>query len=228
MALPGGRRSLGQGETVLFRPRAPQHFGSDAAAGLWELAWVHFVPLPHWLELLRRPEIAPGILRMAAPEPALRERIETCLLEADRLAGSGLPHADRLAQNALEAALLWWETQDSGQRPLDPRVVEAIDYLSRSLDRRVPIAEVARAVHLSPSRLAHLFRAETGVSPGRFGEQRRLERAKHLLESTSLPINGVARETGFAGQFHFATRFRVSTGVTPSSYRAARRRERFA
>jgi len=221
--LPDGQLSLGAGETLLFRPSAPQDFGGDAASGLWELAWVHFLPLPHWLELLRWPEIAPGILRMAVSEPSLRERIETRLLEADRLSGSGLRYADRLAQNALESALLWWEVQNPARRPLDPRVVEAIDYLSRSLDRRVPIAELARAVHLSASRLAHLFRAETGLSPRRFAERQRLERAKQLLELTSLPVNAVAREAGFESQFHFATRFRASTGTTPSAYRAARR-----
>jgi len=111
--LPDGQLSLGAGETLLFRPSAPQDFGGDAASGLWELAWVHFLPLPHWLELLRWPEIAPGILRMAVSEPSLRERIETRLLEADRLSGSGLRYADRLAQNALESALLWWEVQNS-------------------------------------------------------------------------------------------------------------------
>jgi AraC family transcriptional regulator of arabinose operon len=102
-------------------------------------------------------------------------------------------------------------------------VVEAIEYLSHNLDRRVPVDELSRAVQLSPSRLAHLFKQETGVSPRRWAELQRLERAKQLLGLTSLPVYQVAHQAGFESQFHFATRFRKLTGRTPSEFRASRR-----
>lgn len=215
----------GPGATVLYRPGAAQDFAGDAAAGPWELCWAHFHPPPNWLDLLRWPELGPDVLFMPAPGAPLLARIEALLLEMDRLSGSGLPLADRLALNALEAALLWWELQNAAHAPLDSRVLEAIDYLSRALSRQVPIGELASVVHLSASRLSHLFREQTGVTPHRFAELQRLERAKQLLELTSLPINTVANEVGFGSQFYFATRFRRLTGSTPSAFRAARRDE---
>ncbi len=48
----------------------------------------------------------------------------------------------------------------------DPRVLEAAAYMKAAPAlEQLTIREVARAVHLSPSRLTHLFRRDTGISP---------------------------------------------------------------
>jgi AraC family transcriptional regulator, arabinose operon regulatory protein len=211
---------VGPSDTVVYRPGTPQDFGTEGAPSPWRLVWAHFDPLPHWLELLRWPELAPGILHLRMSEPSLRSRVETLLLEANRLFGSGLPRADRLAQHALEGALLWLDLQNPAQRSLDPRVLAAIDLLATNAHTRLSIDELARAVHLSPSRFAHLFRQETGLPPGRFAERQRIERAKQLLELTALPVAAVAAETGFRSQFYFASRFRKLTGTSPTGFRA--------
>ncbi|MGI8885820.1 MAG: helix-turn-helix domain-containing protein [Gaiellaceae bacterium] len=223
IGLPDRERLLGPGDTVLYQPGAPQDFGGDASSASWEVVWAHFVPSPDWLDLVRWAELAPGVLHMPAPETALLERIEACLLEADRLAVSGLPHAQRLALNAFETALLWWDVQNPARRRLDARVVAALEYLSHNLHRRVSVGELARAVHLSPSRLAHLFSQETGVTPRDYAEQQRLGRAKQLLEVTLLPVSEIARQAGFENQFYFAARFKKLTGRTPSEFRAWKR-----
>jgi AraC family transcriptional regulator, arabinose operon regulatory protein len=213
--------AFNEGDTVLFRPRTPQDFGTEAP---WTIVWAHFEPLPHWLELLQWPELAPGVLHISLTEPSLRARVQTLLLESNRLFESGLPHAERLAENALEGALLWCFLQDPARRSLDPRVVAAIDLLTNRIEERTSIADVARGVHLSVSRFAHLFKQETGVSPRRFAEQQRLERAKRLLELTTLPVHTVATEVGFRSPFYFATRFKKLTGRTPNEFRSARLR----
>lgn len=223
VALRDGELVVGPGEAVLYRPGAPQDFRREVASETWEIAWAHFLAPPPWQELLDWPELAPGVLHMPTPKPSLRARIEDCLLAADRLAASGLPQAHRLALNALEAAFLWWDLHNPARRRLDPRVGEAVEYLSRNLHRRVPLDELARVAHLSSSRFADLFKRETGATPRAYAELQRLERAKQLLERTSLPVYEVARQTGFESQFYFATRFRKLTGRTPSELRGASR-----
>jgi AraC family transcriptional regulator of arabinose operon len=218
---PTGELLVGPGETILYQPGAEQDFGGVPPELPWEIMWAHFEPLPHWLELLRWPELAPGILYMKLADTASLERVEGLLLEADRLCSSGLPHSQLLARNALEAALLWWDLRHPTGRPVDPRVVEAIDYVSRHPNRHVSVGELALAVHLSASRFSHLFSHETGMTPRRFVERQRIERAQQLLALTSLPVKAVATEVGFPSQFYFATRFRALTGLTPSGYRAA-------
>ena len=81
------------------------------------------------------------------------------------------------------------------------------------------MAVIADAVQLSPSRLSHLFKEQTGVTPARFVELRRIDRAKGLLESSSLSIGAIAAATGFSSQFYFANRFRAATGTSPTSWR---------
>ncbi len=218
IGLPDGDVLLGPGDTVLYLPGAPQDFGGDAAS-TWEVVWAHFVPPPDWLELIRWPELAPGVLHMRVSRSPLLDRIEACLREADRLAVSGLPHAHRLALNRLETALLWFDIQNPARRRLDPRIVEALDHLYHNLHRRVSVGELAHAVHLSPSRLAHLFSHETGTTPRDYAERQRLGRAKQLLAVTLLPVNEVARQSGFENQFYFAARFKRLTGGTPSEFR---------
>jgi AraC family transcriptional regulator of arabinose operon len=222
--LPERELVLGPGDTVLYQPGAAQDFGGDASSLFWEVVWAHFVPPPDWLELVRWPELSTGILHLRVAESSLRDRIEACLRDTDRLAVSGLPQSHRLALNALETALLWWDIQNPARRRLDPRVVEALEYLSHNLHRRVSVGELAHAVHLSPSRLAHLFSQETGMTPRCYAERQRLGRAKQLLEVTLLPMNEIARQAGFENQFYFATRFKKLTGRTPSEFRSWRRK----
>lgn len=228
LSAAGATLAVGPGETVLYRPGTPQDFGTGGDIDSWKLVWAHFEPLPHWLDLLHWPELAPGVHRLEASEPTLRARVEALLLETNRLFGSGLPRAERLAQNALEGALLWLDLQNPERRSLDPRVVAAIDVLATNARTRVSIDELAGLVHLSTSRFAHLFTQETGLSPRRFVERQRIERAKQLLELTSLPVAAVAAEIGFRSPFYFSTRFKLLTGSTPTAFRAARRSESLA
>jgi len=220
---PSGELEVGPGETLLYGPGVPQDFGGIEPGLPWEIVWAHFEPLPHWLELLRWPEAALGIQLMTPVDVATLERIEGLLLEADRLASSGLPHARLLARNALEAAFLWWDVRGSTGRALDARVLAAIDEISRNPRRRLSVAELAQVAHLSPSRFAELFTRETGLTPRRFVERQRIDRAKQLLELTALPVNAIARDVGFESQFYFATRFRTLTGLTPTAYRTSSR-----
>jgi AraC family transcriptional regulator of arabinose operon len=224
-AVPGGDRPVAAGETILYRPGAPQDYLSPRA---WSLVWAHFHARPEWHEWLRWPEVAPGMMRMAPPAQPLRGRIEALLIDAHQLAGSGLPHAKDLALNALEAALLWWDIQNPERGQLDARIVAAIEHVARHVATPIKVVDLARVAHLSVSRFSHLFRQQVGLAPRTFVERQRLERAAQLLELTSLPIQAVAAQVGFTSQFHFAHRFHQRLGTTPSAYRAAARDTRTA
>jgi AraC family transcriptional regulator, arabinose operon regulatory protein len=63
-------------------------------------------------------------------------------------------------------------------------------------------------VFLSPSRLAHLFKAETGVSPMRYLKTQRMQKAKLLLETTPLSIKEVMIYVGVNDKSHFIKDFK--------------------
>lgn len=217
---------MSAGDTVLWLSGATHDFGTYDDAEPWELIWTHFHPREQWHDWLAWPMLGRGVAWIPAPKDRLRARIDRALGEMDSFARSALPQAPEFALNALERALLWLGTANPQPTRLDEPVQEAVLFISRHLDRRMDIREIADAVHLSPSRLAHLFRAQIGMAPTGFIEQRRMERAQALLESTSLSIGAVAESTGFSSQFYFAARFRAHIGSSPSQWRRRARSPR--
>jgi AraC-like DNA-binding protein len=104
------------------------------------------------------------------------------------------------------------------RRPLpviDPRVARAREILDSAADRRVPLAQVARSVGLSSSRLAHLLGAELGLPARRYLLWLRLRDAiGELARGASITEAGHA--AGFADGAHFSRTFRRMLGFTPS------------
>lgn len=210
---------MSPGDTVLWLPGVMQDFDCGGQSEPWELVWAHFHPREHWHEWLTWPRLGNGIARIPAPPARMRARIEDALLEMDSHARSTLPRACELALNALERALLWLDAANPTPSQLDESVQEAVMFISRHLDQRLTVREIADAAHLSTSRLAHVFKQQIGISPARFVEERRLDRARVLLESSSLPVGAISNAIGFSTQFYFATRFRAQTGMSPSDWR---------
>ena len=111
------------------------------------------------------------------------------------------------------------ETPENSNDPVDPRIEQACQYVSRNLAADVTLEDVARHVCLSPSRLAHLFRDQMGVNLVRWREDQRMILAKHLLQSTCLPIAKIASMVGYDDQMYFSRVFRKRVGASPSEFR---------
>jgi transcriptional regulator GlxA family with amidase domain len=63
------------------------------------------------------------------------------------------------------------------------------------------------------------FREEVGISPGQWLAQQRVERARHLLESTDLSVDQIARDAGFGTPQSMRQHLQTALGVTPTAYR---------
>lgn len=101
---------------------------------------------------------------------------------------------------------------------MDRRVLWALAELDIHLDRVNP-ADLARRVNLSLSRFAHLFTAETGLSPSRYAHALRMERARTLLERTFLTVKEVMAQVGISDATHFSRDFHRYHGLPPSRIR---------
>ncbi|MFE6158382.1 GlxA family transcriptional regulator [Streptomyces sp. NPDC056486] len=87
------------------------------------------------------------------------------------------------------------------------------------LDRPLALRELAAHARMSPRTFARRFQEETGVSPGRWLIQQRVHRARHLLESSDLPVDRVAAEVGFATGTSLRQHLQAAIGVSPQVYR---------
>ncbi len=97
----------------------------------------------------------------------------------------------------------------------------ALRYVHDNLDRRIPVAELAAQLNLSPRQLARLFARHLNLSPAAYIEGARLERAQSLLQNSAIPIKGVAASTGYETVHHFSRAFARRFGFPPGAFRSA-------
>lgn len=122
---------------------------------------------------------------------------------------------------ALDDLLAFARTRE--RRALDARIARAVALLSDDAQETVRVADVARAVGLSPSRFQHLFAREVGVPFRRFRVWQRLRGAIGEIASGS-SFTDAAHRAGFFDQAHFARAFRQTFGAPASpSLRRVRR-----
>lgn len=103
---------------------------------------------------------------------------------------------------------------------MDQRVERAIDLITLDLRRELEISTIAQSVNLSPSRLRHLFKAETGVTPEQYLRSRRMQQAKVLLETTFLRVKEIRDQVGISDRSCFGRGFKRAYGVSPAEHRA--------
>ncbi|WP_165864129.1 helix-turn-helix domain-containing protein [Capsulimonas corticalis] len=215
----GGERIAQAGELILLKPGAPHDY-SCVAAGRWEFLWTHFQPRAFWYDLLSWPEFAPGMMSLSLTEPVMRQKIAAQFWEAHRLESGRLRRREAFAMTALEMLLLLCDTQNplTQQPALDPRIQAALDCIFSRLSDKLSLGDLAGVAGLSPSRFAHLFREQMGAPPLEFLDLRRLDRAKRLLDRSSVSVGAVAEEIGF-DPLYFSRWFKRHTGLGPRAYR---------
>jgi transcriptional regulator GlxA family with amidase domain len=104
---------------------------------------------------------------------------------------------------------------DPGTDGTAPTRAWALRRLAAPLD----LAELARHARMSVRTFSRRFRAETGMSPGTWLIQQRVRHARHLLETTNLPVDRVAAESGLGTAASLRQHLRATIGVSPMAYR---------
>lgn len=102
---------------------------------------------------------------------------------------------------------------------MDRRIQLIIGLLESNLSSPPDFDGIARQVNLSPSRLRHLFKEETGQSPRLYLKELRLRRAAVLLRTTFLSIKEIAAEVGVSNPTYLSRAFTKHFGVPPTVYR---------
>ncbi|MEV5569884.1 helix-turn-helix domain-containing protein [Spirillospora sp. NPDC052269] len=101
----------------------------------------------------------------------------------------------------------------------DGDLAPALRWAAERLREPLTVAQLARVAHMSERTLTRRFRDALGVSPLQWLLQQRVRLAQELLETTDLPVEEVARETGFGSAANLRYHFVRVAGVSPQSYR---------
>lgn len=79
--------------------------------------------------------------------------------------------------------------------------------------------QAARQLNIGYSLFRKTFKNYTGLSPGQYFIQLKINHAKSLLDSTELSVKQIANELKFDSYFYFANLFKEKTGLSPTEYR---------
>ena len=82
-----------------------------------------------------------------------------------------------------------------------------------------PAARMVEQSGLPERTFKRRFKEATGMAPLEYVHALRLEHAKHLLETTPEPVEGIAVDVGYEDAAFFNRLFRRKVRLTPGQYR---------
>lgn len=103
-------------------------------------------------------------------------------------------------------------------------ITDVRDYIDRHYGNPLTVEDLATLAGLSTFHFIRVFRSAVGCTPHRYLRQRRLDRARELLVTTSLNITEICDRIGFQSLGSFSSLFKNETGESPSDYRVRRRK----
>jgi AraC family transcriptional regulator of arabinose operon len=218
---PGWVHTTRRSEALLIRAGTPLFFRQPDDALFWDQMFAEFHPRTHWHAWLDWPVVTPGVMLLQVTDPARKRRIEELMHDCVWWANQPSPHWEDHALAALEHVLLEFDAinPNSVRHNLDPRLLKAMEFLSRHMRQPVMLDQVAQAAGLSIAALGVLFRRQLNTTPMRYLEEVRLTRATDLLRQTPLAIKEVAELVGFDNPFYFTRRFKARMKVNPRAFR---------
>jgi transcriptional regulator GlxA family with amidase domain len=131
------------------------------------------------------------------------------------------------AMQAARVNLIDWHAV--GQQPFarlaqtrqvdDAAIARCQAWIARQYAVAAPVASMVRLSGLPERTFKRRFQAATGMAPLAYVHALRLEEAKHRLETSSAPIEHIARDVGYEDAAFFARLFKRAVRLTPAQYR---------
>ena len=92
-----------------------------------------------------------------------------------------------------------------------------VDWLSEVLHLPIKVSDMAEKVLMTERTFYRKFTSEIGLTPSKFLETLRLQRAKELLES-GISVKRVTVEVGYRSEAAFRNAFKIKFGLSPSMH----------
>lgn len=157
-------------------------------------------------------------------DPVMSHAADAIALEARTRGLGGALYVDTVARGLIihllrsYASVQLHETRRSGAlSPQQERKI--IEFIEAGLNLHLDLKVLADSLGMAPCLFARQFRRSFGAPPYAFVKARRLEKARHLLARTTLPIKAVAIDCGFCDQAHLTRTFAAGFGATPAVFR---------
>ena len=214
---PSGKRVVTAGSVMLLFPGIWHRYRPLHQVG-WDEYWVSYSG-DYAQRLVQRGFIVPE-------DPVLNTGLDDAILQPylsllDRVRVERPGYQQMIAANTMEilaAALAAVRTSQTDGRAT-AAIHEAKIILAQRAEERVDMEQIAASLHMSYAHFRRLFKQQTGLSPYQYHLQLRINRARELLQSTTLGIKHVAIRLNFENPYHFSKIFKQKTGMSPHQWR---------
>ena len=129
----------------------------------------------------------------------------------DPMSVDAYPESISISKNALDSNF-------------EVRFLRVLEYIESHLSENITLEKLAATVHFDESYLVVKFKEVFGVSPMKYVNHLRMERAKSYLADGAMSITQIADSLGFSSIHYFSRYFKEKTGISPAEYRRLQRK----
>lgn len=199
-----------------------------AAAGILDgrTATCHWEHAPVLASRFPRVTVNPNILYTDEPDvltsAGLTAGIDLCLHLIRQDLGAAA--ASAIARRMIVSPRRTGDHAQHSESPMpaagsDSGLGGVLEWAIARLDQPIGVTDIAVRAGMSARTLIRRFKAELGVTPGRWLLAQRLARAQELLERTGLPVDRVAERSGLGTAPNLRSHFNRELGLSPTEYR---------
>ena len=105
------------------------------------------------------------------------------------------------------------------------RLEDLVEWIRDHLDQALTIEDLARRSKMSARNFQRVFARQCGLPPAKFIERLRVERARVIIEDTSLSMAEIAHKSGFDSEQRMRRSFHRVLGINPADHAARVRAE---
>ncbi|WP_291909067.1 AraC family transcriptional regulator [Chitinophaga sp. CB10] len=102
---------------------------------------------------------------------------------------------------------------------IDQRILRSLQYIRTHLHKPISLEVLAESCFLTKDHFIRLFKKHMGCTPGKYIQERKIERAQHIMMTQDVTIKDLAYSLGFENNSYFNRFFRKMTGENPGMRR---------
>lgn len=184
----------------------------------WKHGVLHMQGVP--VEFLYQEFLRQGSICLHLEEEAeFQRRLERVLRAYSAISPIRELQVSSMLTELLLGILMSSEAYRRAQQTMPEQIRVIAHYLNRNFTKEISLDELSTSFSISKYHLCRSFKKYTGLTLNEYVTQLRLERAKELLRTTTLPANQIGSLVGIADENYFYRLFRKHTGQSPHKYR---------
>lgn len=214
-----GKLRIDAGDAFVVFPGEWHRYRPDPATG-WDEYWVEFDG-EHARRIMEQRDLcaAKPVMEVGHDDAILRLFLQ--LTDTIRQSPAGFEHIIATQAEQIVARMLAAHRRRGGDDdPEAAAIRRACIRILEQPDREPDVGAMAADAGMSHSGFRKKFRRVTGMPPGKYLQEVRINRACEWLRQSNLSVTEIAMRLGFDTVFYFSRVFKKKTGMSATEYRA--------